>query len=56
MKITAIIAAAALLAAGITTGTTSQPDIIPAAQLPTEPQTYTVSRTLAILNSAHITK
>ena len=47
MKITAIIAAAALLAAGITTGTTSQPDIIPAAQLPTEPQTYTVTGTFA---------
>ena len=44
MKITAIIAAA-LLAAGITTGTTSQPDIIPAAQLPAEPQMYTVTGT-----------
>lgn len=44
MKMTAIITAA-LLAAGITTGTTSQPDIIPAAQLPAEPQTYTVTGT-----------
>lgn len=47
MKIVVTIAAA-LLAAGITTRTTSQPDIIPAAQLPTEPQTYTVTGTFLL--------